>query len=173
MVGEIRDQETANMSIEAALTGHMVLSTLHTNDAPSALTRLINMGCEPYLVGSAIDAIVAQRLARRLCKKCKQPYMEDLEKLAAIGLDMEGATPRFFRPAGCPECSNTGYRGRLALHEVMPLSEELEHLVTLNSAGTDLRDAALRGGMITLRQDGFRKAMEGITTLEEVLRVTV
>lgn len=173
MVGEIRDEETANMSIEAALTGHMVLSTLHTNDAPSALTRFINMGCEPFLVGTAINAVVAQRLARRLCSKCKVSYHEDLQKLAALQIPLPpGLNPPFFRPGGCTECSNTGYRGRLALHEVMNMSEELEHLVTASATGSALRDAALRGGMITLRQDGFIKAAQGLTTIEEVLRVS-
>lgn len=173
MVGEIRDEETANMSIEAALTGHMVLSTLHTNDAPSALTRFINMGCEPFLVGTAINAVVAQRLARRLCSMCKQAYHEDPQKLAALGIPVpQGMQLTFYKPGGCQECSNTGYRSRVALHEVMTMSEELEHLVTGSATGSDLREAALRGGMVTLRQDGFLKAAQGITTIEEVLRVS-
>lgn len=173
MVGEIRDEETANMSIEAALTGHMVLSTLHTNDAPSALTRFINMGCEPFLVGTAINAVVAQRLARKLCSKCKVPYQEDPQKLAALKISVPvGSSPKFYNPGGCQECSNTGYRGRIALHEVMNMSEELEHLVTSSATGSDLREAALRGGMVTLREDGFEKAAQGLTTIEEVLRVS-
>ena len=173
MVGEIRDEETANMSIEAALTGHMVLSTLHTNDAPSALTRFINMGCEPFLVGTAINAVVAQRLARRLCSICKVAYHEDPQKLAALGIPVpQGMQLTFYKPGGCQECSNTGYRSRVALHEVMNMSEELEHLVTGSATGSDLREAALRGGMVTLRQDGFLKAAQGITTIEEVLRVS-
>ncbi len=173
MVGEIRDEETANMSIEAALTGHMVLSTLHTNDAPSALTRFINMGCEPFLVGTAINAVVAQRLARRLCSICKVAYHEDPQKLAALGIPVpQGMQLTFYKPGGCQECSNTGYRSRVALHEVMNMSDELEHLVTGSATGSDLREAALRGGMVTLRQDGFLKAAQGITTIEEVLRVS-
>lgn len=173
MVGEIRDEETANMSIEAALTGHMVLSTLHTNDAPSALTRFINMGCEPFLVGTAINAVVAQRLARRLCGICKVAYHEDPQKLAALGIPVpQGMQLTFYKPGGCQECSNTGYRSRVALHEVMNMSDELEHLVTSSATGSDLREAALRGGMVTLRQDGFLKAAQGITTIEEVLRVS-
>ncbi len=173
MVGEIRDEETANMSIEAALTGHMVLSTLHTNDAPSALTRFINMGCEPFLVGTAINAVVAQRLARRLCGICKVAYHEDPQKLAALGIPVpQGMQLTFYKPGGCQECSNTGYRSRVALHEVMNMSDELEHLVTGSATGSDLREAALRGGMVTLRQDGFLKAAQGITTIEEVLRVS-
>ncbi len=173
LVGEIRDQETATMSIEAALTGHVVLSTLHTNDAPSALTRFINIGCEPFLVGTAITAVVAQRLARRLCPKCKQSYTEDAHKLEALKIPFpEGVPPVFYRPVGCVECSNTGYRGRVALHEVMTMSEELEALVTNHATSTELRAAALRDGMVTLRQDGFAKAALGITTIEEVLRVS-
>ena len=173
MVGEIRDEETANMSIEAALTGHMVLSTLHTNDAPSALTRFINMGCEPFLVGTAINAVVAQRLARRLCGICKVAYHEDPQKLATLGIPVpQGMQLTFYKPGGCQECSNTGYRSRVALHEVMNMSDELEHLVTGSATGSDLREAALRGGMVTLRQDGFLKAAQGITTIEEVLRVS-
>nr|WP_243751995.1 ATPase, T2SS/T4P/T4SS family [Leucobacter weissii] len=173
LVGEIRDQETATMSIEAALTGHVVLSTLHTNDAPSALTRLINIGCEPFLVGTAVNAIVAQRLARRLCLRCRQPYAEDPEKLAALRIPHEtGRRPTFYRAVGCPECSGTGYHGRLALHEVMTMSEELEQQVISHASGTELRDTALRQGMITLRQDGFEKAQQGATTIEEVLRVS-
>lgn len=173
LVGEIRDQETATMSIEAALTGHVVLSTLHTNDAPSALTRFINIGCEPFLVGTAITAVVAQRLARRLCPKCKQSYTEDAHKLDALKIPFpEGVPPVFYRAVGCVECSNTGYRGRVALHEVMTMSEELEALVTNHATSTELRAAALRDGMVTLRQDGFAKAALGITTIEEVLRVS-
>ncbi|MBN9612952.1 MAG: Flp pilus assembly complex ATPase component TadA [Actinobacteria bacterium] len=173
MVGEIRDQETANMSIEAALTGHMVLSTLHTNDAPSALTRFINMGCEPFLVGTAINAVVAQRLARKLCTKCREPYSEDPQKLLALKIPYDPAGQyRFYRPVGCAECSQTGYRGRVALHEVMMMTEELEHLVTEHATSSELRAAALRDGMVTLRQDGFEKAAQGVTTIEEVLRVS-
>ncbi len=173
LVGEIRDQETATMSIEAALTGHVVLSTLHTNDAPSALTRFINIGCEPFLVGTAINAVVAQRLARRLCQKCKEPYAEDPHKLEALKIPFTPGVPAtFYRPVGCVECSNTGYRSRVALHEVMTMTEELEALVTNHATGTELRAAALRDGMVTLREDGFQKAAKGITTIEEVLRVS-
>lgn len=173
LVGEIRDHETANMSVEAALTGHVVLSTLHTNDAPSALTRLTNIGCEPFLVGTALNAVVAQRLARRLCTRCREPYTEDPEKLAALKMRLSPETrPNFHRPVGCPECSNTGYRGRVGLHEVMTMSEELEHQLTAQASSTELRATALREGMIGLRDDGFMKAQQGITTIEEVLRVS-
>lgn len=173
LVGEIRDQETATMSIEAALTGHVVLSTLHTNDAPSALTRFINIGCEPFLVGTAINGVVAQRLARRLCVKCREPYQEDAKRLAAFKIEYDPtAPPSYYRPVGCTECSGTGFRGRVALHEVMTMNDELEQLVTTSAAGSTLRDAALRNGMVTLREDGFQKAAQGLTTLEEVLRVS-
>ncbi|MHA3722840.1 GspE/PulE family protein [Leucobacter sp. HY1910] len=173
LVGEIRDEETAAMSIEAALTGHLVLSTLHTNDAPSALTRLTNIGCEPFLVGTAVNAVVAQRLARKLCTRCREPYAEQPEKLRALKVSFdEQAPPTFYRPVGCPECSGTGYRSRIALHEVMVMTEELEHLVTGQATGTEMREAALRNGMVTLREDGFQKAKLGDTTLEEVLRVS-
>lgn len=174
LVGEIRDDETATMSIEAALTGHLVLSTLHTNDAPSALTRLINIGCEPFLVGTAVNAVVAQRLARRLCKSCREPYVEEFEKLDALKIpyDQTAGAPTFYRPVGCPECSGTGYRSRLALHEVMVMSDALEQGMTSQDSSTELREIALREGMVTLRQDGFEKARLGETTIEEVLRVS-
>lgn len=173
LVGEIRDEETATMSIEAALTGHLVLSTLHTNDAPSALTRLTNIGCEPFLVGTAVNAVVAQRLARRLCVQCREPYVESTEKLDALKIPYDRlATPTFYKPRGCAECSGTGYRSRIALHEVMLMNEELEHLVTAQATGTQMREAALRNGMTTLRADGFEKAVQGATTIEEVLRVS-
>lgn len=174
LVGEIRDEETATISIEAALTGHLVLSTLHTNDAPSALTRLTEIGCEPYLVGTALSAVVAQRLARRLCTKCRVPHTEDTATLAAIGFPHDPTDPpQLYRPVGCTECSGTGFRGRVALHEVMALSEGLEQLVVNRATGTEMRQLALAEGMVSLREDGFQKVIEGITTIDEVLRVSV
>ena len=173
LVGEIRDQETAIISIEAALTGHLVLSSLHTNDAPSALTRLVEIGAEPYLVGTALSAAVAQRLARRLCQRCKQPLTPDPELLSRIGFQIEaGQPPTFFRAAGCQTCSNTGYRGRLALHEVMVVTEEVEHLVVRNATGNEVRKLAVEQGMVPLRNDGWAKVAAGLTTIEEVLRVS-
>ncbi|MGC4152804.1 MAG: ATPase, T2SS/T4P/T4SS family [Propionicimonas sp.] len=173
LVGEIRDQETAIISIEAALTGHLVLSSLHTNDAPSALTRLVEIGAEPYLVGTALSAAVAQRLARRLCPRCKQPHPADLELLRRIGFPFEsGEPPQLYRAAGCQSCSNTGYRGRLALHEVMVITEEVEHLVVRNATGNEVRKLAVEQGMIPLRDDGWAKVAAGLTTIEEVLRVS-
>ncbi|WP_214466747.1 GspE/PulE family protein [Microbacterium flavescens] len=174
LVGEIRDHETATISIEAALTGHLVLSTLHTNDAPSALTRLTEIGCEPFLVATALSAVVAQRLARRLCMKCREPMIEPTEVLSSLGFPHDPRdVPQLYRAVGCPACSSTGYRGRVALHEVMALSDEIESLVVTRSTGSDIRQVALQQGMISLREDGWSKVAQGLTTIEEVLRVSV
>ncbi|MCH6229859.1 Flp pilus assembly complex ATPase component TadA [Microbacterium sp. CFH 31415] len=174
LVGEIRDNETATISIEAALTGHLVLSTLHTNDAPSALTRLTEIGCEPFLVATALSAVVAQRLARRLCMKCREPMVEPTEVLSSLGFPHDPRdVPQLYRAVGCPACSNTGYRGRVALHEVMTLSDEIESLVVTRSTGSDIRQVALQQGMVSLREDGWSKVTQGLTTIEEVLRVSV
>lgn len=174
LVGEIRDHETANISVEASLTGHLVLSTMHTNDAPSAMTRLTEIGVEPFLVGTAVTCVVAQRLARRLCPRCKQRYTEDLNLARAVGLpgaDRASSAPELYRAAGCSFCANTGYRGRIALHEVMPVSEEIEHLVVERRPASDIRAVAMRQGMVPLREDGLHKVLAGLTTIEEVLRV--
>ena len=174
LVGEIRDNETAIISIEAALTGHLVLSTLHTNDAPSALTRLTEIGCEPFLVATALEAIVAQRLARRLCTRCREPFTETTDVLTSLGFDHDPSDPpQIFRAVGCPACSGTGYRGRVALHEVMSVTEEIEQLVVTRATGTEIRQVALQQGMVSLREDGFDKVAQGLTTIEEVLRVSV
>ncbi|GAA1702142.1 type IV-A pilus assembly ATPase PilB [Microbacterium sediminicola] len=174
LVGEIRDAETAIISIEAALTGHLVLSTLHTNDAPSTVARLTEIGAEPYLVATALSAVVAQRLARRLCTTCRQPYQEQPDVLRSLGLDHDPSDPPvLYRAVGCPACSGTGYRGRVGVHEVMPMTPELEALVVTDASGADMRDLALAQGMTTLRGDGWAKVLEGLTTIEEVLRVTV
>jgi type IV pilus assembly protein PilB len=173
LLGEIRDHETAQIAIEAALTGHLVLSTLHTNDAPSAVTRLTEMGIEPFLVGSALDCVVAQRLARRLCGKCKVPYQpSEQEMLAARFPWMPGEpVPEIYRPGGCPTCSNTGYRGRLALHEVMTVGENIERLAVAHASSADIQATALKEGMIALRDDGWHKVALGQTSIEEILRV--
>lgn len=174
LVGEIRDNETAIISIEAALTGHLVLSTLHTNDAPSALTRLTEIGAEPFLVATALEAIIAQRLARRLCLKCREPYVERTEVLAALKFPHDPSDPpQIYRSVGCASCSGTGYRGRVALHEVMSVTEEVEQLVVTRATGTEIRGVALQQGMVALREDGFSKVTQGLTTIEEVLRVSV
>jgi len=173
LIGEIRDQETAQIAIEASLTGHLVLSTLHSTDAPSAVTRLIEMDIEPFLVGSALDCVVAQRLARRLCEKCKQPYHANPEELQAMGFgfDPRMGVPTLFRPIGCQHCSNTGYRGRMALHEVMSVSEDIERLAVSRASSAEIGRLAVQQGMYTLRQDGWGKALLGMTSIEEILRV--
>ncbi len=174
LVGEIRDRETANIAVQAALTGHLVLTTLHTNDAASTPTRLIEMGVEPFLVGSALDCVVAQRLARRLCDKCKERYLPTREQLAVVGWDIEaegGEIPTVFRPVGCSKCSRTGYYGRFAIHEVMPISEDIERLIVERGHTEDLKKLAVAEGMLTLRQSGLRTVRSGTTSIEEVLRV--
>jgi type IV pilus assembly protein PilB len=174
LVGEIRDNETAIISIEAALTGHLVLSTLHTNDAPSALTRLTEIGAEPFLVATALEAVVAQRLARRLCPKCRVPFVEPTEVLTSLGFPHDPFDlPQIFRAGGCSSCSGTGYRGRVALHEVMTVTEEIEQLVVTRATGNEIRQVAVQQGMVSLREDGFSKIAQGLTTIEEVLRVSV
>ncbi len=173
LLGEIRDHETAQIAIEASLTGHLVLSTLHTNDAPSAVTRLTEMGIEPFLVGSALDCVVAQRLARRLCSRCKaeyQPAAKDLVNLR-VGYDPATPVPTLFQPVGCTHCSNTGYRGRIAIHELMIVSEEIERLAVARASAADIARAAREQGMLTLREDGWSKAKLGYTSIEEILRV--
>jgi type IV pilus assembly protein PilB len=176
LLGEIRDHETAQIAIEASLTGHLVLSTLHTNDAPSAVVRLTEMGIEPFLVGSALDCVVAQRLARKLCDRCKAPASHTVEEIEKLGFPTngpDGSPARVFSPVGCRQCSNTGYRGRIALHEVMAVSEEIERLTVERASSADVARVAKRQGMLTLRQDGFSKALAGLTSLEEILRVAV
>ncbi len=175
LIGEIRDRVTAQLAVEAALTGHLVLSTLHTNDAASAVTRLIEMGIEPFLVGSSLDSVLAQRLARRLCEWCREPYAPTHAELAAVQWPMDNvpAPEKLFRPMGCRSCGQTGYRGRVAVTEVMPISEEIERLAVTHGSATEIRRVAIAEGMITLRQDGLRKTGAGLTTVEEILRVTV
>lgn len=175
LLGEIRDHETAQIAIEAALTGHLVLSTLHTNDAPSAITRLVEMGIEPFLVGSALDCVVAQRLARRLCDKCKESYEPtETELLSARFPWLEGEPkPVLFRPNGCTTCSGTGYRGRLALHEVMRVSESIERHAVAGSSSADIAKTAAGEGMLDLRNDGWMKVIAGQTSIQEILRVVV
>jgi len=172
MVGEIRDRETAQIAVEAALTGHLVLSTLHTNDAPSAVTRLVELGVEPFLVASSLDCVVAQRLARKLCEQCRQAHEPSVEHLKMAGFPVASAKKAtFFKPGGCEHCSQTGYHGRLAIHEVMPITEEIEALILDRASSTEIEKVALDQGMTTLRADGFAKAAMGFTSIEEVLRV--
>jgi type IV pilus assembly protein PilB len=173
LVGEVRDRETGMIAIEAALTGHLVLSTLHTNDAPSALPRLIEMGVEPYLVASAIDCVVAQRLARKLCTKCREPYKPEVSELEEGGYPEEQWEDihTLYRAVGCAACSKTGYRGRLGLYEVMLTSEEIERLTVERVSSDVIKRVAVKDGMITLRQEGLEKVRLGLTSLQEVLRV--
>jgi type IV pilus assembly protein PilB len=175
LIGEIRDRVTAQLAVEASLTGHLVLSTLHTNDAPSAVTRLVEMGIEPFLVGSSLDCVMAQRLARRLCPWCKETYVPTHAELDAARWPFEliGPPLQLWRAVGCRSCAGTGYRGRIALHEVMPVTEEIERLAVERGSAYEIRRVARAAGMELLRTDGLRKAMAGETTLAEVLRVAV
>jgi type IV pilus assembly protein PilB len=175
LVGEIRDRDTATIAIEAALTGHLVLTTLHTNDATSTPLRLVEMGVEPFLVTSALDCVLAQRLARKLCDRCKEPYQPSEAELMEAGWPMEQIDgndwPVLHRPVGCGQCGKTGYRGRFALHEVMTISEEIEKLIIERRSTDDVKKVAIMEGMIPLRSDGLRKVGLGLTSLEEIFRV--
>ena len=173
LIGEIRDKETATIAIEAALTGHLVLSSLHTNDAPSAISRLAEMDVETFLISSAIDCVVAQRLARQLCERCKEAYVPEQAELRAAGYP-EWQWPdigELYRAAGCSACSNTGFRGRLGLYEVMPMSEELERMTVERASSDQMKAVAIEQGMISLRDDGLAKTVMGLTSIEEVARV--
>jgi type IV pilus assembly protein PilB len=172
LVGEIRDSETADIAIRAALTGHLVFSTLHTNDAPGAVTRLVDMGIEPFLVASSLLGIVAQRLVRLICTECKESYVpEDGSVELRYAAAENNLTGRLYRGQGCPRCNHTGYYGRMAIHEVMAISGALRDAIQRKVASDTLRDIAVREGMKTMRQDGIDKAMRGLTTLNEVMRV--
>jgi type IV pilus assembly protein PilB len=172
LVGEVRDVETAKIAIEAALTGHLVLTTLHTNDAASSIGRLIDMGVEPYLVSSALDCVLAQRLARKLCERCKTPQQAPAEVAARMGFPDSGPLT-VYTAVGCKVCSDTGYRGRVAINEVMTVTEDIQRMAVEHRPSDEIRAVAMQQGMITLRQDGMEKVRLGITTLEEVLRVVV
>lgn len=174
LVGEIRDSETAQIAVEASLTGHMVLTTLHTNDAPSAVTRLIEMGIEPFLVGSAISLVVAQRLLRKLCERCSEPYTPEPERLKALGIPFdENNIPTLRRAVGCLTCARTGFRGRTAINEMMEMTPQIERLANDGAHTDKIRDIAVEQGMRSMRADGWEKVLAGITTIEEVLRVSV
>jgi type IV pilus assembly protein PilB len=169
MVGEVRDEETARTAIQAALTGHLVFSTLHTNDACSAVTRLINMGVEPYLIGAALNMVLAQRLVRRICPKCRQPY-EPARALRKTLERMGHPVESFFKGVGCRRCRNTGYSGRISIHELVVINDGLRDAIVAGAPVTEIRKIACGNGMVTLRVDGFRKVREGITTVEEILQ---
>ncbi|MGH7820913.1 MAG: GspE/PulE family protein, partial [Candidatus Binatia bacterium] len=173
MVGEIRDTETAQIAIKAALTGHLVLSTLHTNDAPSAISRYLDMGVEPFLVASSVHLIVAQRLVRRICTHCKTRVEYPEAALAAIGFaEEEAGALELRRGAGCHDCADTGYHGRLALFEVMPVDSGIRPLILGRASAEEIGAVAIRHGMQTLRRSGLARIRDGLTTIEEVLRVT-
>jgi general secretion pathway protein E/type IV pilus assembly protein PilB len=173
MIGEIRDLETANIAVQASLTGHLVFSTLHTNDAPSAVTRMVDMGVKPFLVASAVRAIMAQRLIRKVCAKCKTPYKPteyEMESLKLNPDEVKNAT--IFRGAGCNECAKTGYRGRMGIYEIFQIDDEVRRLIYEKVPSNVIRARARELGMRTLREDGIRKIMAGITTPEEVISIT-
>jgi type IV pilus assembly protein PilB len=173
MVGEMRDKETASIAVKAALTGHLVFSTLHTNDAPSTLTRLVDMGIEPFLVSSSTNLIMAQRLVRRICTKCKEPVEITPEVFVELQLDpalAQGVT--FYRGHGCYDCNNTGYRGRQGVYEVMWISGSIRELILNRASARDIKQVAVREGMLTLRMDALEKLKRGITSVEEVLKET-
>jgi type II secretion system protein E len=172
MVGEIRDLETAEIAIRAALTGHLVFSTLHTNDAAGAVTRLIDMGIEPFLVSSSVEALIAQRLVRTICKSCKEEYKPDVELLRNVGFPVGNGVTKLFRGRGCEECRFTGYKGRTGIYEVLVMTEKIRPLVIQRTSSTTIKQAACADGMKTLRDDGWAKVLAGITTVEEIARVT-
>jgi type IV pilus assembly protein PilB len=174
LVGEIRDFETAEIAIKAALTGHLVLSTLHTNDAPSTISRLMNMGIEPFLVATSVNLIQAQRLIRRICKDCKREHPTPPEALIEVGFAADEAkTIKTYKGKGCSTCNNTGYKGRIGLYEVMEVNDEIRELILIGASSLELRKKAIEDGMITLRESGLTKIRSGLTTLEEVVRETV
>ena len=173
LVGEIRDYETAKIAIESALTGHLVLSTLHTNDAAGAITRLVEMGVEPFLVSSAVDCVLAQRLTRRLCPECRAEYRPAEEILIAAGYTPDNLPEVIYQAGGCTKCGGTGYRGRVAVHEVLLMSEEIRRLCVAEATAEQIKQVAIEQGMLTLRQDGLEKVRNGTTSIEEVARVIV
>jgi len=174
LVGEIRDFETAEIAIKAALTGHLVLSTLHTNDAPSTISRLMNMGIEPFLVATSVNLIQAQRLIRRICKECKQEHQMPPEALIEVGFSAEEATKlKTYKGKGCSTCNNTGYKGRIGLYEVMEVTDEIRELILIGASALELRKKAIDDGMVSLRESGLHKIRGGVTTIEEVVRETV
>jgi general secretion pathway protein E len=172
MIGEIRDLETAQIAVQSALTGHLVLSTLHTNDAPSSVNRLLDMGVEDYLLTSTVIGILAQRLVRTLCTHCREPYTPLPEVVQEMGLLKHSPNPTLYRAVGCPQCGGTGYSGRISILEMMPMSDRIRPLVMRHANATELRQAALADGMEPMFDDGVKKALAGVTTMEEVVRAT-
>jgi type II secretory ATPase GspE/PulE/Tfp pilus assembly ATPase PilB-like protein len=172
MVGEIRDGETALIAVEAALTGHLVLSTLHTNDAPGAVARLLDMGVEPFLIASAVAGVLAQRLARVICSRCKIAYQPPMDAVRRLGLSPENSQGvKFYRGKGCEYCKGTGYKGRTGIYELMAINDEIRELALSRASSQQIKEAAIRNNMITLKSDAIEKVLLGVTTLEETLRV--
>jgi len=174
MVGEIRDFETAEIAVKAALTGHMVLSTLHTNDAPATISRLLNMGVEPFLITASVNLVLAQRLARKICADCKQPHQIEPQILKDIGFTPDQiASANLMKGVGCKTCNGSGYKGRVALYEVMRFTDSLKELVLQGASSAELKVGAIKAGMSSLRMSGIKKVLDGVTTTEEILRVTM
>jgi type IV pilus assembly protein PilB len=174
MVGEIRDFETAEIAVKAALTGHLVLSTLHTNDAPATISRLLNMGVEPFLITASVNLVLAQRLARRICKDCRAPLEVEKQALVDLGvLPEQIESIQVMHGTGCATCNGTGFKGRVALYEVMRFGDNLKELVLQGASTAELKAAAIRGGMSSLRMSGIEKVAAGVTTIDELLRVTM
>jgi len=174
MVGEIRDFETAEIAVKAALTGHLVLSTLHTNDAPATISRLLNMGVEPFLITASVNLVLAQRLARKICPDCKERIHIDRARLEEVGFtDEQIEKGELFHGKGCPSCNGSGYKGRTALYEVMRFGDDLRELVLQGASAAELKMAAIKGGMSSLRMEGIGKCLKGVTTIEEIMRVTM
>jgi len=173
MVGEIRDLDTASIAVKAALTGHLVLSTLHTNDAPSAIGRMVDMGIEPFLVASSVNLVLAQRLVRKVCVACRKQIKLSEETMRELQMDPKDATKAtFFEGQGCVECNSTGYRGRAGVYEVMPMTSKLRELVLERSSAGEIKKLAIQEGMLTLRRDALEKLKRGVTSTEEVLKET-
>jgi type IV pilus assembly protein PilB len=170
LVGEIRDGETAEVAFQAAMTGHLVFSTLHCNTAPSAITRLVDMGIEPFLIGSSVIGVLAQRLVRTLCPRCKSPYKPTIDELALLGMEEMDGQAEFYKPVGCPQCNMRGYAGRLAIFELMPVNEEMRRLALHNPTADQVRDVALSAGMKSMKQHAIEKILAGLTTIDEVRR---
>jgi type IV pilus assembly protein PilB len=174
MVGEIRDFETAEIAVKAALTGHLVLSTLHTNDAPATISRLLNMGVEPFLITASVNLVLAQRLARKVCVDCKQPFRAERGALEDCGFTPEQiAKAKLMKGGGCRTCNGSGYKGRVALYEVMRFADNLKEMVLQGASTAELKAAAIKHGMLTLRMSGIQKVLDGVTTIEEIMRVTM
>ena len=173
LIGEIRDGETADIAVKFALTGHLVFSTVHANDAPGTITRLLDIGIAPFLVGSCLNLVMAQRLVRRICKNCKNEYAPTNEELALVGLDSSKVSGPLFKGEGCAECRNTGYKGRLAIFEMIPMARDLRKLVFDNANEDEIRTASLNNGMTTLREAGLARVLDGTTSIQEILRSTV